>query len=80
MSDQDEAVRGINTNLSYFTLRKVIGWSGLLLPWLAWIVAWSYQSSISDYYYTRSGELPTDNRQTSTSNHCALSPLGLRVA
>lgn len=51
--------KGLNTNLSYFTLRKIIGWSGLLLPWLVWLIAWSYEDSISDYYYTRSGVLFT---------------------
>ncbi len=56
---ENEDLRGINTNLSYFTLRKLIGWSGLLLPWLVWLVAWSYQPSISDFYYTRSGVLFT---------------------
>ncbi len=51
--------RSVNTNLSYFTLRKIIGWSGLLLPWAIWLVDWSYQPSISDYYYTTSGVLFT---------------------
>ena len=49
----------MNTNLSYFTLRKIIGWSGLLLPWLVWLIAWTFEPSISDYYYTRSGVLFT---------------------
>jgi hypothetical protein len=48
-------IRGPNTNLSYFTLRKIIGYSGLLLPFICWAFAWKYESSISDYYYTRSG-------------------------
>lgn len=54
-----EDLRGVNTNLSYFTLRKIIGWSGVLLPWLVWLLAWKYEPSISDYYYTRSGVLFT---------------------
>jgi hypothetical protein len=45
------------TNLSHLTLRKLIGWLGLLLPFLVWLLAWSYEPSISDYYYTRSGVL-----------------------
>ena len=52
-------LKGVNTNISYFTMRKIIGWSGLLLPWAVWLIAWSYQPSISDYYYTRSGVLFT---------------------
>jgi hypothetical protein len=58
MSTQ-ENVNGINTNISYFSLRKIIGWSGVALPWVAWLFAWSYEPSISDYYYTRSGVLFT---------------------
>lgn len=52
-------IRGINTNLSYFTLRKIIGYSGLLLPFFCWVFAWQYESSISYYYYTRSGVIFT---------------------
>lgn len=52
-------VKGVNTNVSYLTLRKIIGWCGLLLPWAVWAIALSYQPSISDYYYTRSGVLFT---------------------
>ena len=59
MGSEEIGLRAINTNLTYFTLRKIIGWSGLLLPWLVWLIAWSYQPSISDYYYTRSGILFT---------------------
>ena len=44
-----------NTNLSYFTFRKIIGWTGFLLPWICMAVAWHCESSISYYYYTRSG-------------------------
>ena len=44
-------------NLSHLTLRKLIGWLGLLLPFLVWLLAWSYEPSISDYYYTESGVL-----------------------
>ena len=55
----NENIRAINTNLSYFTLRKIIGWSGLLLPWAVWLIAWYYDYSISDYYYRRSGVLFT---------------------
>jgi len=53
------SIKGVNTNLSYFTLRKIIGWSGMLLPWAVWLLDWSYQPSISDYYYTTSGVLFT---------------------
>jgi len=59
MAKHEENFRGVNTNISYFTLRKYIGWMGLLLPWIAWLVAWSYEPSISDYYYTRSGVIFT---------------------
>jgi hypothetical protein len=55
----DQNLRAVNTNLSYFTLRKLIGWLGLVLPWAVWIIAWCDQDSISDYYYTRSGVLFT---------------------
>ena len=51
--------KAVNTNLSYFTLRKSIGWFGLILPWAAWLFAWSYEPSISDFYYTRAGVLFT---------------------
>lgn len=54
-----EDLKGVNTNLSYFTLRKIIGWCGILLPWGVWLLAWSYEPSISDYYYTRTGVLFT---------------------
>ena len=57
MTDQD--YKGINTNLSYFTLRKIIGWLGLLLPWTIWIVSGTYEKSISAYYYTVSGVIFT---------------------
>jgi hypothetical protein len=50
-------LRGVNTNLSYFTLRKIIGWTGLLLPWIVWASAWSYENSLSAYYYTRANVL-----------------------
>jgi len=36
----------MNTNLSYFTLRKIIGWSGLLLTWLVWLIAGIFKPSI----------------------------------
>lgn len=55
----ETSLEGVNTNLSYFTLRKIIGWSGVILPWAVWLLSWSYQPSISDYYYTRSGVLFT---------------------
>ncbi|HKK39068.1 MAG TPA: hypothetical protein VJ949_06605 [Cryomorphaceae bacterium] len=56
---KDQSLRAINTNLSYFTLRKLIGWLGLLLPWAVWAIAGSNENSISDYYYTVSGVLFT---------------------
>lgn len=59
IKEEHTSILGINTNLSYFTLRKIIGWSGMLLPWLVWLIAWKYEPSISDYYYTRAGVLFT---------------------
>ncbi len=59
METNNEDPRGVNTNLSYFTLRKVIGWCGMLLPWVTWGVAWSYENSLSAYYYTRSNIILT---------------------
>lgn len=56
---EDQPLRAINTNLSFFTLRKTIGWLGLLLPWAVWAIAGTNQPSISDYYYTTSGVLFT---------------------
>ena len=46
-------------NLSYITLRKLIGWLGLLLPLLVYMIELRYEPSISDYYYTKSGVLFT---------------------
>ena len=56
---KDQSLRAVNTNLSYFTLRKMIGWLGLLLPWAVWIIARTNEGSISDYYYTSAGVLFT---------------------
>jgi hypothetical protein len=56
---QNHSPRAVNTNISYFTLRKLIGWLGLLLPWAVWIIAQSREDSVSDYYYTQSGVLFT---------------------
>jgi hypothetical protein len=56
---ENQSLKAVNTNLSYFTLRKMIGWLGLLLPWTVWIISWSNQDSISDYYYTSAGVLFT---------------------
>ena len=50
-----KAKKGLNTNLSYLTLRKLIGWLGLLLPLLVALIAWEYDTAISHYYYTRAG-------------------------
>jgi hypothetical protein len=58
MQDKKDT-RGVNTNISYFTLRKVIGYCGFMLPWLAMAVSRSVESSISDYYYTFSGVIFT---------------------
>lgn len=60
-----ESVRAVNTNLSYFIIREIIGWAGLLLPIFLLVIAWFYDSSsqyfyqpsISHYYYTVSGFL-----------------------
>ena len=59
METNNVDLRGVNTNLSYFTLRKIIGWTGLLLPWIVWAAAWSYENSLSAYYYTRANVLFT---------------------
>jgi len=56
---KEQKLRAVNTNLSYFTLRKLIGWLGLLLPWAVWVIAGTNEDSISDYYYTISGVLFT---------------------
>lgn len=58
--------------ISYLTLRKTIGWLGILLPVVLFIgnflISWitnfedgcnPYKSSISHYYYTRMGEIFT---------------------
>ncbi len=49
--------------VSYLTLRKLIGWCGILLPPILWLV-WhenqcfhSFEGSISDYYYTPAGDI-----------------------
>ena len=63
--EQDEIIKGVITNLSYFLIREIIGWVGLLLPALLIAIAWLhnsssqyfYQPSISHYYYTVSGFL-----------------------
>ncbi len=49
--------------ISYMTLRKIIGWLGILLPVMLIVVAVilcfneCLQPTISDYYYTRSGDI-----------------------
>ncbi len=56
--------------ISYMTLRKAIGWLGILLPFALlignYLISWftdfetgcnPFKSSISHYYYTRMGEL-----------------------
>ncbi|MFY0625627.1 MAG: hypothetical protein JXR07_05000 [Reichenbachiella sp.] len=48
-------MKAINTNLSYYRLRKLIGASGMLLPFIVWVGAWEILPSISDYYYTYMG-------------------------
>jgi heme A synthase len=58
-SNKKDDPTGINTNVSYFTLRKIIGLSGLFLPIGCWMLAWSLEPSISAFYYTRSGVLFT---------------------
>ncbi len=52
-------VRGQNTNLSYYRIRKWIGTFGLLLPILTPLLASERLRSISHYYYTESGVLFT---------------------
>lgn len=62
---KNQEARGVNTNLSYYIIREIIGYAGLALPWLLILIAmlhnssWDYfyQSSISHYYYTVSGVL-----------------------
>ncbi len=51
--------KGINTNLSYFTIRKIIGILGMAIPVLTSLVAWEYLCSISHSYYTRASPLFT---------------------
>jgi len=55
ISKTDTSSRGVNTNLSYLSLRKLIGYLGLFLPFIVWAMAWKYDSSISHYFYTRAG-------------------------
>jgi hypothetical protein len=38
--------------LSQETLRRIIGWLGLAFPVILVVGAWSFQISVSDYYYT----------------------------
>jgi len=52
-------IRAINTNLSYFRIRKIIGILGVSLPAFAPLIAQEYLSTISYYYYTISGVLFT---------------------
>ncbi len=42
----------INTNLSYFRIRKIIGYLGALLPYMVAGAAREWLPSISDYYYS----------------------------
>ena len=42
----------VNTNLSYFRVRKIIGYLGALLPYLVAGAAREWLPSISDYYYS----------------------------
>ena len=44
-----------NMNLTHFRLRKLIGATGMLLPFIVWIGKWELLPSISDYYYTYMG-------------------------
>lgn len=63
MGNQNQEIRGVNTNLSYFIIREIIGYAGLALPWVLMLIAmiycsssdYFYQTSISHYYYTFSG-------------------------
>jgi len=52
-------LKAINTNLSNFTLRKIIGWRGVLLPFTTWIVSGTFEKSISAHYYSVSGVILT---------------------
>lgn len=38
--------------ISYKALRLAIGWLGLTLPFAVVLLAWGFQTSISEYYYT----------------------------
>ena len=49
----------VNTNLSYFRLRKIIGFLGASIPFIVAAADRSWQPSISDYYYTSGGVLFT---------------------
>ncbi len=52
-------MNAINTNLSYFRLRKIIGYLGVSLPVTTPLFAWEYLASISHAYYTTSTVLFT---------------------
>ncbi len=47
IENEDKALR-----LSHDFLRQMIGWLGFGMPVLLVVGAWSFQSSVSDYYYT----------------------------
>src|SRR4051812_40712027 len=42
---------------SYLTLRNLIGICGMLLPFLLFITTGKIEPSISDYFYTKSGDI-----------------------
>ncbi|WP_420315674.1 hypothetical protein [Ekhidna sp.] len=46
-------------NVSYRSLRRLIGVLGVLLPWLLMVRAWDIEPSISHYYYTVSSPIFT---------------------
>lgn len=41
-----------SVRLSHDTLRRLIGWLGVSLPFFLALGAWALQTSVSDYYYT----------------------------
>lgn len=49
----------INTNLSYFRIRKIIGYLGAFLPYMVAGVAREWLPSVSDYYYSVSSVIFT---------------------
>jgi len=52
---QAKKLRGKDSNLSYFALRRTIGITGILLPVVCFLTTGRFEQSISHYYYTEAG-------------------------